>query len=138
MSLMPSLALLLELADSVAGKRDPANVSLRYAQQAAASCDYLESHARRVYSCIISPQLRAARVLADKIKQKKVGADGLFSCRDVYLNGWACLESPEAVKRAPEVLEDAGWVRGLTTVPGPRGGRPADRYEVNPAVHHEQ
>ena len=59
----------------------------------------------------MTPQLRAARELADKIKQRKVGADGFFSCRDVYLKGWSGLDSPEAVKLAAEVLQDAGWLR---------------------------
>src|SRR5262249_21155805 len=56
-SLMPSLALLFHLAEAGEG-RGADMVSLRQAQQAAAWCDYLESHARRVYSCIVTPQLR--------------------------------------------------------------------------------
>jgi putative DNA primase/helicase len=129
-SLMPSLALLFHMAESGGGDR----VSLHHAQQAAAWCDYLESHARRVYSCIVTPQLRAARELADKIKHRKVGTDGFFSCRDIYLKGWSGLDSPEAVKQAAEVLQDAGWVRDLSTESGPFGGRPSNRYEVNPGV----
>lgn len=53
-----------------------------------------------------------------------MGADGFFSCREVYLKGWSGLDSPEAVKLAAEVLEDAGWVRGLAGETGPLGGRP--------------
>jgi hypothetical protein len=82
----------------------------------------------------VTPQLRAARELADKIKHRKVGADGFFSCRDVYLKGWSALDSPEAVKQAAAVLQDAGWVRDLSTESGPFGGRPSNRYEVNPKV----
>ena len=103
-------------------------------QQAAAWCDYLESHARRVYSCIVTPQLRAAQELAEKIKKRKVGTDGFFSCRDVYLKGWSGLDSPEAVKLAAEVLQDAGWVRELPGESGSDGGRPSNRYQVNPRV----
>ncbi|MCC6486392.1 MAG: DUF3987 domain-containing protein [Candidatus Hydrogenedentes bacterium] len=131
-SLMPSLALLFHVAETCGGGTD--TVSLRHAQQAAAWCDYLESHARRVYSCVVTPQLRAARELAEKIKHRKVGADRFFSCRDVYLKGWSGLDSPEAVKQAAEVLQDAGWVRDLSTESGPFGGRPSNRYEVNPGV----
>lgn len=146
-SLMPSLALLFELAEraangfagfvgSFAGK--PSNiheVSLRHAQQAAAWCDYLESHARRVYSCIVTPQIRAAHELAHKIKARKVGGDAFFSCREVYLKGWSGLTSPESVKQAAAVLQDAGWVRELSTESGPLGGRPSNRYQVNPRVY---
>jgi putative DNA primase/helicase len=83
--LMPALAVLFHLAETAAGNGDADTVSLRHAQQAAAWCEYLESHARRVYSCIVTPQLRAARELADKIKHRKVGTERFFSCRDVYL-----------------------------------------------------
>jgi len=133
---MPALAVLFHLAETAAGNGDADDVSLRHAQQAAAWCEYLESHARRVYSCIVTPQLRAAQELADKIKHRKVGADGFFSCRDVYLKGWSGLDSPEAVKLAAEVLQDARWVRdvcGESSDPLGRG-RPSNRYEVNPGV----
>jgi len=132
--LMPALAVLFELADAAAGDGGTDTVSLRHARRAAAWCGYLESHARRVYSCIVTPQLRAARELADKIKHRRVGTDRFFSCRDVYLKGWSGLDSPEAVKQAAEVLQDAGWVRDLSAESGPFGGRPSNRYEVNPGV----
>ena len=108
--------------------------ALEHAQQAGAWCEYLESHARRVYSCVTTAQMRAARELAEKIKLKKVGANGSFSCRDVYLKGWTGLASPEAVRLAAEVLQDAWWIRELAGESGPFGGRPANRYAVNPGA----
>jgi hypothetical protein len=132
--LMPALSVLFELAAWAVGNGSAGTVSLEHARQAAAWCEYLESHARRVYSCVVTPQLRAARELAEKIKKRKIGADGFFSCREVYLKGWSGLDSPEAVKLAAEVLQDAGWVRGLSGESGPFGGRPSNRFEVNPAV----
>jgi hypothetical protein len=78
--------------------------------------------------------MRAARELADKIKQRMVGANGSFTCRDVYIKGWSGLDTPEAVKLAVEVLQDAVWVRELEGEPSPSGGRPSSRYEVNPKV----
>lgn len=142
---MPALALLFELADLAAAGSDGfvgANlaesqnfwVSLRHARQAAAWCDYLESHARRVYSCVTTPRMRTARELAEKIKQRKVGANGSFTRRDVYIKGWSGLDSPEAVELAAEVLVDAGWVREVVSESRPLGGRPANIYEVNPGV----
>jgi hypothetical protein len=142
-SLMPTLACLFELADRAvegfvgapyANSANSHNVSLEHTRQAIAWCSYLESHAKRVYSCAVTPQVRAARELADKIKQQKIGGDGFFSCRTVYLKGWSGLDTPEAVKAAAEILEDAGWLRDVTCRPGSSGGRPADRYEVNPRV----
>jgi putative DNA primase/helicase len=129
---MPALALLFELTDWSAGI--DGTVSLQHAQLAAAWCDYLESHARRIYSCVVTPEIRGAQELAEKIKNRKVGADGFFTCRDVYLKGWSGLDTPESVKRAAEVLQDAGWVRDLSLESGPSGGRPANRYAVNPRI----
>jgi putative DNA primase/helicase len=133
-SLMPALAVLFELAQWAAGNGSGDVVSLQHTGQAAAWCEYLESHARRVYSCVTTPQVRAARELADKVKRRRMGADGSFSCRDVYLKGWSGLDTPEAVRQAVEVLQDAGWVRDLAGESGPFGGRPSSRYEVNPGV----
>lgn len=132
--LMPALALLCELAERGTSGNGRETVSLEHAWKAAAWCEYLESHARRVYSCVVTPQLRAARELAEKIRTRKVGTDGFFSCREVYLKGWSGLDSPEAVKQAAEVLQDAGWVRDLSGESGPFGGRPSNRYAVNPRV----
>ena len=125
-SLMPSLALLFELAD---GGGD--DVSLQHATQAAWWCDYLESHANRIYSAVVSPQIRAAQELAAKIKGRKVGADGSFAARDVYLKGWTGLDTPDLVKLAADTLADAGWVRLEATE---TTGRTAKRYVVNPKV----
>jgi putative DNA primase/helicase len=138
--LMPALALLFELADrassdgfdavSLASSRRA--VTLEHAQQAAAWCDYLESHAVRIYSCVVTPQRRAAQELAQKIKARKL--EPLFSCRDVYIKGWSGLDTPEAAKAAAEILQDAGWLRDVPTDGGPIGGRPSNRYEVNPEL----
>lgn len=138
-SLMPSLALLFELADRAANgdqlsSSENLTVSLEHTKQAAEFCDYLETHAHRIYSCVTTPQMRAAQELADKIKARKVGATGIFTCRDVYLKGWTCLETPEAVRLAAHVLQDAGWLRELTADAGPSGGRPSLRYQVNPRI----
>jgi putative DNA primase/helicase len=140
--LMPALALLFELADRAAVGQDIEDasptfsllVSLEHARQAAAWCDYLESHARRIFSCVTTPQMRAAQILAEKLKNRKVAAEGCFTCRDIYLKGWSGLDNPELVKMAAEVLQDAGWIRAVGQESGAFGGRPSSRYVVNPKV----
>jgi putative DNA primase/helicase len=142
--LMPALALLFELADWAAagpgmegGAASPdqcLRVSLEHAKQAVAWCEYLESHAQRIYSCITTPQMRAAQVFAEKLKKRQIAPDGFFSCREVYLKGWSGVDTPELVKMAVEVLEDAGWIRDVERESGPSGGRPSTRYRVNPRV----
>jgi hypothetical protein len=100
------------------------------AERAAAWCDYLEAHARRIYGCLVSPELHAARVLADRITKGKLAAE--FSTREVYLKGWAGLATPDEVRAALRVLEDAGWVRPVQG--GEHQGRPSERWRVNPKV----
>lgn len=129
-SLMPSLALLFELVDWASGHGTGELVSLDHARQAAAWCEYLESHARRVYSCIVSPELRAARELAERIKAKRLAP--VFSVREVYVKNWSGLDTPESARAASRILEDAGWIRELPGSPG--RGRPSERYEINPRV----
>lgn len=140
--LMPALALLFELADRAAsGEKincdapgESVPVSLDHTIQAAGFCEYLESHAQRIYSCVTTPQMRAAQMLAEKIKTRKVAAEGAFTLRDVYLKGWSGLHSPELVRMAVEVLEDASWVRVIDQEVGAFGGRPSSRYFVNPRI----
>jgi putative DNA primase/helicase len=143
-SLMPSLASLLEVADmatrgSIGFGGSVMHLSLKNAQRAAAWCDtYLLSHARRVYSCIVSPQAAAAHELAQHIKRKKVvnetGGPDWFSLRDVYRHGWSGLDEPEKAKAALRILEDAHWVREVQTKPSAQGGRTPSLYQVNPGV----
>jgi hypothetical protein len=78
--------------------------------------------------------MRAAQELAEKIKNGKVGADGSFTLRDVYLKGWSGLDTPELARAAAQVLEDAGWIREMAGKSSPSGGRPSARYLVNPKV----
>ena len=109
---MPSLALLFELADRAAGgsltnQPSDLSVSLEHAKQAAEFCEYLASHARRIYSCVTTPQMRSAQELAEKLRTRKVAADGFFTLRDVYLKGWSGIDTPDAARVAAEVLEDA-------------------------------
>ncbi len=52
---------------------------------------------------------RLAAELGNKLKQGALGTT--FRLRDVYLRGWAGLDTPEAARTALAVLEDAGWVR---------------------------
>jgi hypothetical protein len=125
---------LFELADSAneGAVQSEALISLGHAQQAAAFCDYLESHARRVYACVISAECRAARELARHIQ----GGDlpQAFATRSVYLKGWSGLDTAERVRGALYLLEDAGWLRRAEVPSPPAGGRPSELWEINPRV----
>jgi hypothetical protein len=134
-SLMPTLAALFALADRTAGNGQIEGsmfVGLGYARQAAAFCQYLESHALRAYNSIIAPETRAARDLARHIQSGDLGET--FRTRDVYLKGWTGLSLPECVRAALEVLEGAVWVRPVRAKASASGGRPSETWVVNPKV----
>jgi hypothetical protein len=129
-SLMPVLGGLFELADWAADLGSGDQISLAHARQAAALCEYLESHAKRVYSCITSPELRAARELGQHIERGDLGKQ--FTIRGVYRRDWSGLSTPTLARAAAELLEDAGWVRPVAL--GQTVGRPSETFDVNPAV----
>jgi len=134
-SLMPTLAGLFELADLAAADGDLCAeilVDLDHTRQAAALCDYLESHARRAYACVVSPECRAARELARHIQANDLPE--VFTTRSVYLKGWSALDTPERARGALALLEDAAWVRQREAPPSLSGGRPSEVWLVNPKV----
>lgn len=134
-SLMPTLAGLFELADRAAtgeGLSKEIAISLEHTRQAAALCDYLEAHIRRVYACVISPETRSARELARHIKCADLPSR--FTTRTAYLKGWTGLDTPERVRGALALLEEAGWVRHGELAQLPGGGRPSEIWVVSPRV----
>ena len=94
-----------------------------------------QSHARRIYACVVTGAMQAAADLAGKIKAKAVEIDnnGTFYVRDVYRHGWSRLDTPERAMAALDILEASGWVRRVQNDPGM--GRPPNRYIVNPRLH---
>jgi hypothetical protein len=138
-SLLPSLAALYELADLAAENTRPeekVEISAEHTSQAGDTCAYLEQHARRAYSCIVAPQMHAARELAKHIERGVLPET--FSLRDIYKRGWASLDTPDGAAGALTVLEDAAWVRKVQAQPSLSGGRPTAKWIVNPAVKRKQ
>ena len=134
-SLMPSLAGLFELADFVAADgvlEDRLLISLEHAKQAAAFCEYLESHAKRVYSCTVSPERNAAITLLGQLKRGALSES--FTTRDVYLKGWSGLDTPEEARKALGVLESHFWIERVNTQPTAVGGRPSEVWITNPRI----
>ncbi len=129
-SLMPSLALIFHLVDIVSGKSS-GRIPLETANRAAAWCDYLEGHARRVYGLVLSGA-KAKTKLAEKIS-KGVLRDG-FTVRDVYKNEWSLLDTADRAEAACDALVKAGWLRCIDIAPGPYGGRPTRQYIINPKI----
>jgi hypothetical protein len=131
-SLMPSLALVFQLIEFMDGTAEKGAVGLRAALQAAAWCEYLETHATRLYSSAENPAMEGARALLDRIHKGDVH-DG-DSTRSVYRKHWAKLSTPEEVNSACGVLEEFGWLRVETAK---TGGRSATRLRLHPSLREQ-
>lgn len=134
--LVPALALILALIDTP----DNGNViHERELLRALEWADYLRSHAERLYAAAVIPETNGARLLLDKIKAGKLydGNGGFleaFTPRLVAVKHWAGLSSPEAVRKAADLLVDYGWLAREVVPTGQNGGRPSDRYLINPSI----
>lgn len=127
-SLMPSLALIFHAIENHAATA-LGPVPLRTAAMAAAWCDFLEAHARRIYQAALDGDPEAAVNLANRIRQSLPNP---FTCRQVAQKGWSGLGSVEEARRAVDILEDRGWVRIVEVPPGPLGGRASEQVWINP------
>ena len=121
-SLMPSLALLSHLADHPEGGPVGEPAILR----AAAWCEYLETHARRIYS----PAMDRGMAAAVELDKRLTDLPDPFTAKDVYRNHWRLLDR-EGTAEALTVLSDFGRIKGDAT-DGP--GRPTVRYRVHPSL----
>ncbi|ODB98675.1 hypothetical protein A3196_15485 [Candidatus Thiodiazotropha endoloripes] len=126
-SLAPSLALLCHLIDNPQGGAVSEASTLR----ALAWCEYLESHAQRLYSQALSPEVVSAIQLDRHIKRGDV--DMVFKARDIYRKHWRSLDK-DGTKAALNYLVDLDRLKA-ETADGP--GRPTTVYRVNPLILEE-
>ena len=144
-SLMPSLALifhLIEIANWALNKVDapqgplfpepPKQISLQNAKLAAEWCDYLESHAWRIYGLAANVSVQAAKKLLEKIRDGSL-EDG-FNAREVYSQNWSFLDSKKLAQAAIDELVETGWLREIPPPePQKKGGRPfTPTYRIHP------
>jgi len=128
--LMPSLALIFHCIDVADGKAS-GSVSARAAKLAVRWCEYLESHARRIYAMAESPEHEAAVRLASKIKAKALTSP--FTCKVVYDKGWHGLKDKAEVTAACNILVDENWLVMTRKPVIKSGGRPPlPEYHINP------
>jgi putative DNA primase/helicase len=132
--LIPALALVFALIDTP----DSANViGETELIRALAMGDYLRTHAERLYAAAVMPETAGARALLTKIRTGKLcDRDGVmldgFTPRLVAQKCWAGLATPDAVRKAADVLADWGWLVLEVQPAGAAGGRPSERYLINP------
>lgn len=124
---MPALALIAHLLDVVDGGVQSGPVSLDAAKRAAAWCEFLEAHARKLYGIDNDPARRAVRALAAKMEGGAV-ADG-EPVRELYRPHWSGLNTPDLVDAALVGLAVLGWLR---LEDRDTGGRPSRVVRLHP------
>jgi hypothetical protein len=82
---------------------------------------------------VASLPLRLAATLGQQLRTGKLG--NRFSVGDVYLRGWAGLDTAERARAAIKVLVDAGWVRPSRPAAGRRLCEAHEEYLINPVIY---
>ncbi|MDL5036726.1 DUF3987 domain-containing protein [Comamonas sp. Y6] len=132
--LVPALALIFALVDT------PDSASIIHENElmrALAWADYLRSHAERLYAAAVVPETSGAQTLLAKLKGGKLSdAHGnallQFTPRQVAVKHWAGLGTPDAVRKAADLLADYGWlVKDVVSLPGRRD---SEIYVLHPQL----
>jgi hypothetical protein len=113
-----SIALILHLAEGAIGP-----VKASSALRAAAWCEYLAGHARRIYGLVEAAKVVTARMVSRRLADGKL-MDG-FTVRDLVRKQWSGVITLS-------ILEENGHIQSqdcIITV-----GRPTVRYYVNPQL----
>jgi hypothetical protein len=132
-SLFPALALIFEAVEYVGsgGKKGGSAVSIKAAARAAVWCEYLESHAMRLYHpAIIAPAL-AAQSLLERIESGDIKHKA--KVREIQRRNWQGLMTAEDIGRAADILEEHGWVRRVQIKTSGRG-RPSEILYIHPSL----
>jgi Protein of unknown function (DUF3987) len=111
-SLIPSLALIFHLLEEDAY----GPVTVKAIGLAIEWCDYLELHARKVYSVA---ERSPGRILAGHIEDGKL-IDGM-PLREIAKKGWGGLKNVDLIKAAVAEIEPLGWCRIEEHKPPGRG-----------------
>ena len=125
-SLMPSLALIFQLVETLDGTSE---VGLEAAQNGADWCDFLETHAAKIYASELHPDRAAATALADKIRTTAI--EHGTTLREIYNHNWSGLSSPEIVKQGLNLLAQRNWLR---LSKAETGGRPSEVIRLHPGL----
>ena len=120
-----AIALILHLAEGSIGP-----VTATSALRAAAWCDYLSGHARRIYGLVEAAKVTTARMVSRRLAEGKLN-DG-FTVRDMVRKQWSGVTTTMKAESVLAVLQENGHLQSLEDMPAL--GRSTVRYYVNPQI----
>jgi len=136
-SLMPSLALIFHVIDyannlTTANETGKHLVSKQAAEMAVKWCEYLATHARRIYGLLDTVHVAAAKELAKRLKNNDL-TDG-FKVRNIQQKQWSNLTTHELVQAAANELVERDWLKEVEPAPKTSGRPEAVTYRINPKI----
>jgi len=120
-----SIALILHLAEGSIGP-----VTANSALRAAAWCEYLTGHARRIYGLVEAAKVTTARMVSRRLAERKL--DDGFTVRDMVRKQWSGVTTAMQAETALAILEENGHLQSQDDIN--TRGRPTVRYFVNPQI----
>ncbi|GAB3935344.1 YfjI family protein [Larkinella terrae] len=136
-SLIPALALVFHVADSLANPvavsgTEKRLVSKQAIDRALLWCEYLMSHARRIYGLLDGLSVAAAKELLRHIRIGDLKDE--FKVRDVVRKGWSNLNTNDLVECALEELQEQGWILPMKPKESQNGRPEATQYKIHPKI----
>jgi hypothetical protein len=121
-----SIALILHLAEGVTIGAVTATSALR----AAAWCEYLAGHARRVYGLVEANKITTAKMVSRRLAEGKL--DNGFTVRDLVRKQWSGVTTTMQAEAALDILEENFYIQSSEGIN--QTGRPTTRFNINPQV----
>lgn len=140
-----ALALIFHLVDSIEQGQSLGPVSRQALEAALKWYEVLKTHMTRIYSLVTDSANIKAAYLAEKIAvMARKGGDKTdrtnwvsygFTARQLVRRSWKGLTDADDVRNALEVLVENDWLRWETVESTGQGGRPTERYFINPRLN---
>lgn len=139
-----SLALIFHLVNCIEHQTNLGSIGMEALNAALAWHSMLETHMIRIYGIVTDSANTKASYLADKImKMVKIGAvktdttnwiEHGFTARQLIRKSWKGLTDSKDVLNALEILVENDWLSWQVVPSTVQGGRPTERYYINPRI----
>jgi hypothetical protein len=126
--LMPCLALIFHFIDCASGNESK-QISETNIALSVRWCEYLESHAGRIYN-MASMASYSAIILSKRISDGRVPDE--FTVPDIQRKGWHSLKDNKVIKEAVDILLRENWIIDVSPDDRNAGRPPSPVYSVNP------